>query len=48
VIALYVRRGKPYATYQVETHRADGALIDRLRKTVILSRKEVADKWTFL
>jgi hypothetical protein len=48
VIALYVRRGKPYATYQVETRRSDGVLMDRLRKTVILSRKELADKWTFL
>lgn len=48
VIALYIRRGKPYATYQVETRRSDGVLMDRLRKTVILSRKDVADKWTFL
>jgi hypothetical protein len=48
VVAVYERRGKPYVTVQTDTVNADGVLIDRIRKTMLLSRKDVAQKWDFI
>jgi hypothetical protein len=48
VMAVYERRNKPYVTIQSETRNQDGELIDRLRKTMLLSRKDVAQKWNFI
>jgi hypothetical protein len=48
VVAVYERRGKPYVTVQTDTVNQDGVLIDRVRKTMLLSRKDVAKKWEFI
>ena len=48
VVSRFERRGKPYVVIQSETTNQDGEVVERLRRTLLNARKEVARKWSFL
>lgn len=48
VFAAFERRGKRYVTIQEEVTDETGMITERLRKTEVITRKDVAQKWNFL